>query len=153
MKIIIKKEVANKIKEKILDDMPNESKGACFAYHKDEEVFEIIDTYISKYKGTKFFANLIVNRKYKKFEKLFYKSKGHDYKHYNYIGDWHSHPSFECVPSIFDKKEIDDELNHSNAYFLIQIILKVKEGLLLGRCFLYNDVDCGKEIEMVIEQQ
>src|SRR5689334_6427141 len=29
----------------------------------------------------------------------FFDASGHDYMRFNYIGEWHSHPSFEPVPS------------------------------------------------------
>lgn len=152
MKIILTKEVSRKIKEKLLSSGLLESKGACFAHYVDKNHYEVIDTFISDYKGTSTFTKLLINRRYKRFEKEFYKKHKYDYKNYNYIGDWHSHPLFECVPSNYDICEAKNELDNSNGNFLIQIIVKLDRNELKGKCFLYNSNFVAKEIHLFIEE-
>lgn len=138
MKILIKKEVANKIKNAVIKAGKNEIKGACYAAQKECNVFEIEDVYISPKIGTFSFSNLVVSFKYKKFEKQYFKKHNYEYEKHNYIGDWHSHPSFELIPSLYDKKEAIDELKKSNAYFLVQLIVKVIDDELQMKCYYYN---------------
>lgn len=150
MKIIVPKEIANKILSTILEAGSIETKGALFARYVSLDCYEIEDVYISKVKGTNFFSNLIINHSYRKFEKQYYKRVKYDYKNHNYIGDWHSHPLFECSPSSYDISEAFDELNNSNANFLIQLILKSEAGALKGNCFLYKRDGIKEKCDLLI---
>lgn len=150
MKIIIKKEIAEKIKKAVKKAGINEIKGACFAAKKDYEIFEIEDIYISPRIGTFSFSNLVVSLKYKLFENKYFRKHNYEYEKHNYIGDWHSHPSFELIPSSYDKEEVIDELKKSNALFLIQIIVKVIDEELKMKCYYYdsNTIACPCEISI-----
>ena len=151
MKIIVQKEVRIKIQNKLNKSRSNESKGACFAFRMSNDCYLIEDVFISKEKGTFCFSNLKINFRYKRFEKNYFRKHNFDYLNHNYIGDWHSHPSFECKPSNYDKKEAFEELKKSNANFLIQLILKMDKGQLVGRCFLYQEHIKVKECDLVIQ--
>lgn len=151
MKIIVKNEVANKIKKVVKKAGKNEIKGACFAAKIDDNVFEIEDVYISKI-GSFSFSNLVISFKYRMFENKYFKKHNYDYERHNYIGDWHSHPSFELVPSSYDKEEVIDELSKSNAHFLIQIIVKVSDDNLQMKCYYYNLNTIASPCEIVIKK-
>lgn len=150
MKILIKDDVKRLLYDSIKKAGDKEIKGACFARYINDEYFEIEDIYISEIKGTKFFSNLIINNKYKKFVNSYFKKHNFDFTKHNYIGDWHSHPSFSCEPSSYDIKEACDEFIKSNANFLIQIILKIKDDRLFGNCFLYNSLVTAEKCELII---
>lgn len=151
MKIIVPKEIANKILSAIIKEGVRETKGALFAKFVSENCYEIEDVYISKVKGTNVFSNLIVNYSYHKFEKQYHKKHKKDYVNHNYIGDWHSHPLFECNPSSYDISECFDELKNSNANFLIQLIVKVNNEKMIGNCFLYKRDGTNRKCELIIE--
>lgn len=151
MRIIVPQEMANKIYDALKNSSPNEIKGALFAERLFDGCFQIDDVYISKKQGTHIFSNLINNATYKKFEKNYFKKHKYDFINHNYIGDWHSHPLFECVPSEYDKKEIEDELSKSNALFLIQLIVKEKNNRLVGRCYYCSKTTELAECELLIE--
>lgn len=38
----------------------------------------------------------------------FFDRTGHDYRAFNYLGEWHSHPSFTARPSITDVRSMQD---------------------------------------------
>ena len=150
MKIIIQNDVKTKLYEALTKAGINEIKGACFAYNSSPNVFEIEEVYISPVQGTFAFSNLIINYKYKKFERDYFKRHNYDYEKHNYIGDWHSHPSFDCIPSQYDIKEVLDELSKSNANFLIQLILKIENGKLIGNCYYYNSKEKTIKCELLL---
>lgn len=152
MKIVIKKEVTSKIYETVQLAGINEIKGSCYAFHKDNDLFEIEETYISQQKGTFSFSNLIINCKYNLFEKRYYKKHRNNFKEHNYIGDWHSHPSFKLKPSNYDIEEVNSELINSNANFLIQIIVKIVNNELIGKCYYYNRNSVFEECILEIEK-
>lgn len=61
----------------------------------------------------------------------FFKKTKYNYTHFNYMGEWHSHPSFIPTPSFKDISTMMDSINDKKvgANFLILIILKLS---LLG---------------------
>lgn len=152
MKIIVPKEISERIYKQVDKNGVNETKGALFAEQTGNEEFLIEDVYMSKTKGNTVFSNLINNCAYKRFEKKYFKKHSFDYEKHNYIGDWHSHPLYECVPSNFDKKELMEELSKSNAIFLIQVILKIENKQLIGKCYFCNKNSTYKECTLIIEQ-
>lgn len=150
MKIIIPKLIAAKIYNQVIKYSPNETKGALFAKKISNELFEIDDIYIEKNVGSFAFVTLINNKKYQKFQKTYHEKNNNDYVRHNYIGDWHSHPSFELNPSSFDIKEVKEDLKASNAKFLIQIIVKAENENLIGNAFYFNRKVFAKKIDLII---
>jgi len=123
-----------------------------FAKRLDDDTYEIDEVYLERRVGSIAFVKLYNNHRYKRFQARYHKKHKFDYRKHNYIGDWHSHPSFECVPSGFDMMEVEMDMQESNADFLIQVILKVERNLLVGNAFLYNNEVSAKRIELEIEQ-
>lgn len=135
MKIIVREEIANKLYKILKKAGSKEIKGACFAKFIENETYEIEEIYVSPIIGNSEFSNLIIDLKYKKFENQYFKKKLFDYENHNYIGDWHSHPLFDCRPSNYDIDELKEEVDKSNANFLIQLIIKIENNFLVGRCY------------------
>lgn len=57
----------------------------------------------------------------------FFDRSGHRYVHFNYIGEWHSHPSFEAIPSDSDHASmleiaVDPK---TGANFVVLLIVKL----------------------------
>ena len=61
--------------------------------------------------------------------KKFFEKTNHDYTRFNYLGEWHSHPSFDSIPSrndIFSMFEIIND-REVNANFVVLIIVKLNK--------------------------
>ena len=69
----------------------------------------------------------------------FFSRTRHNYTRYNYLGEWHSHPSFELVPSVIDDRTMFEIVNDPDvgAYFAISIIVKLVDTKLQARVFVY----------------
>ena len=72
--------------------------------------------------------------------KAFFRKTGHDYGRFNYIGEWHSHPSFAPYPSRTDDLSmlqiIQDESVGAN--FAVLLIAKLgAEGELVSTAHTY----------------
>lgn len=70
----------------------------------------------------------------------FFLKTGHDYTRFNYIGEWHSHPSFEPYPSRTDDQSmlqiVQDETVGAN--FVVLLITKLGlEGELVATAHTY----------------
>jgi [CysO sulfur-carrier protein]-S-L-cysteine hydrolase len=152
MTIILPKKISKILHKQIHRHSPNETKGALFAKQIDDDHYEIDEVYLERQIGSIAFVRLYNNQRYKRFQKQYHAKHDDDFLHHNYIGDWHSHPSFECVPSSFDRMEVEMDLQQSNANFLIQVILKVEYNKLVGDAFLYNKDASAQQIQLDIRQ-
>jgi hypothetical protein len=65
----------------------------------------------------------------------FFKSTNHEYRRFNYLGEWHSHPSFVLVPSrtdIASMQEIVDDPNVGATFAVLLIVKRTPAGRLEG---------------------
>ena len=63
----------------------------------------------------------------------FFKSTNHDYRRFNYLGEWHSHPSFALVPSradIASMREIVDDPKVGATFAVLLIVKRTPAGTL-----------------------
>ena len=70
----------------------------------------------------------------------FFEDTQHQYSRYNYIGEWHSHPSFEAEPSATDDSSMRDIALDPKvgAHFVVLVVVKLdSRGLLLGSVHTY----------------
>jgi hypothetical protein len=58
----------------------------------------------------------------------FFKKTGHDFGRFNYLGEWHSHPSFSVMPSIDDVETmqslVDDQTGEISFALLMIVRLR-----------------------------
>lgn len=70
----------------------------------------------------------------------FFDRTGHRYTEYNYLGEWHSHPSFALVPSARDQASMREivEDPEVGATFAVLLIVKLsKDGELAARVYTF----------------
>lgn len=70
----------------------------------------------------------------------FFEHAGHDYARFNYLGEWHSHPSFEPIPSMKDDMSmlqiVQDQAVGAN--FAVLLVVKLdSNGELIGSAHTY----------------
>jgi len=69
--------------------------------------------------------------------KSFFVRANHDYVKFNYLGEWHSHPSFELEPSGRDDRSIREIVEDQDvgANFVVLLIVKLADSgeLLIHR--------------------
>lgn len=70
----------------------------------------------------------------------FFRKTGHDYRRFNYLGEWHSHPSFHPTPSSKDDRSMwsivcDESVG---ATFAVLLVVKLDiAGNLIGTAHTY----------------
>jgi hypothetical protein len=64
----------------------------------------------------------------------FFLRTGRDYRRFNYLGEWHSHPSFECMPSDRDRRTMRELVQDGRvgANFAVLVILRLDAAVLVG---------------------
>lgn len=90
-----------------------------------DQVFRIVDLSVQRRGGS--YATFSRDaRLHKRFMRRFLDLTGHQYERFNYLGEWHSHPSFPALPSITDIRTMHALLNAPDqaANFLVLLIVK-----------------------------
>ena len=70
----------------------------------------------------------------------FFVRTNHDYRRFNYIGEWHSHPIFELEPSSKDEASMLEIIldRTLGAKFIILLLVKLDvRGCLVAKAHLY----------------
>jgi proteasome lid subunit RPN8/RPN11 len=125
MKLLLPKRITKKLKRNLRGRM-NEIGGVMVGEHVGEDTFRIVDVSFQRQEGS--IAHFIRDPSdHSEFLAEFFKTTGNDYKRFNYIGEWHSHPSFKPVPSSEDlctmRNIVDDPLVGVN--FAVLMIVRL----------------------------
>lgn len=88
--------------------------------------------------------------------KAFFDRTSHQYEKYNYLGEWHSHPSFAPEPSGQDhaamREIIDDP--EVGATFVVLVIVKLdSDGRLIGTAHTYLPGGAAHRSDLLIERR
>lgn len=70
----------------------------------------------------------------------YFRQSGHNYTRFNYLGEWHSHPSFSVQPSETDHRSMLDIVTNTKvgANFVVLLIFKlVDSDMLVGSAHTY----------------
>lgn len=62
----------------------------------------------------------------------FFSSTDHNYERFNYLGEWHSHPSFSILPSSTDLAAMQELVQEPNIRFAVLLILRLNLRLWLS---------------------
>ena len=128
--------------------------GVLMGEHIAEAEFRIVDLTIQEQFGSvAFFLRLVTD--IVKPLKGFFKRTGYNYRKFNYLGEWHSHPSFSPVPSQKDIQSMQEIVTDSDtgANFVILLIVKIKKAQEIeatATAFFQNGQFC--ECELIKEK-
>jgi integrative and conjugative element protein (TIGR02256 family) len=99
--------------------------GLLMGEHVRDEVFRIVDISVQRSGGDR--ACFIRHPKdHQKALKKFFARTGNDFARFNYLGEWHSHPSFAPIPSTVDIETMQSTAADPSvgANFLILLIAR-----------------------------
>jgi integrative and conjugative element protein (TIGR02256 family) len=117
----------------------NEIGGVLGAEHVGDCQFRISDLSIQRTGGSR--ARFIRGPSFhRRFISRFLSRKNQQYERFNYLGEWHSHPSFSTQPSLEDIRQmqrlIEDRAQQAN--FLVLMIVRLDElGNLEGSAHVF----------------
>jgi proteasome lid subunit RPN8/RPN11 len=131
----------------------NEIGGVLATERVSERVFRIVDLSV-QHKGGSFAAFSRDARLHQRFMRRFLDLTGHQYERFNYLGEWHSHPSFPAVPSTRDVQTMYELLAAPDqvANFLVLLVIKrTASGKLEGSAHAFLRGHRPQQVPLVVE--
>lgn len=153
MKLILPMELVERLRGELHRAGNREIGGVLVGEHLHGETFRIVDLSVQRTGGSAshFVRDVEHNRA---FLKDFSARTGNDYQRFNYLGEWHSHPSFAPVPSEPDlraMREIVEDPQVGVNFAILIIVSPAKRSLikLSATAFRANmsPVAAGVELE------
>lgn len=133
-KILINKEVTSRLINELNKAKGREIGGLLMGEYVSENVFRISNLTVQREGGdTNYFVRHLGNQVKKDLE-FFFEEYNCNYKKFNYLGEWHSHPSFPLIPSKKDQLTMWEIVNDPEvgALFAVLLIVKLRNGTLRG---------------------
>ncbi|HEU4407690.1 MAG TPA: Mov34/MPN/PAD-1 family protein [Polyangiaceae bacterium] len=129
-----------------------ETGGMLLAEHAENEVFRVLDVTTAEPGRFASFIRALTDG-FKKLDRFFQRT-GRDYTRFNYLGEWHSHPSFALRPSAPDDTSMFEIVNdpETRARFAVLVIVRVDGGELRGGAWAYFPPESREDCELVIER-
>jgi hypothetical protein len=122
-----------------------------FGEHVGDDDFRVIEATVE---GTGTFVGFLrgLTNALSRLESFFRRTR-RDYQRFNYLGEWHSHPSFALRPSPTDDVTMLDIVNDrkTHARFAVSLIVKLEGGRLRGAAFAYFPRDEREPTNLVFE--
>jgi integrative and conjugative element protein (TIGR02256 family) len=103
MRLLITSQIVKRLHREIRRAGRQEIGGLLMGEDMGDAVFRIADISVQRSGGTHATFTRDPNKHQDQLQRFFAKN-GHDYRRFNYLGEWHSHPIFEPMPSSKDLK-------------------------------------------------
>lgn len=128
--------------------------GILLGEHVGDEAFRLVDVTVQRSGGSSAHFVRDPAQHQPQLDSFFAKTSEH-FTRYNYLGEWHSHPSFEPLPSAKDIATMQTIVEHEEvgANFAVLIIARI--GFIgrvqLSAC-LFRPFSRPEEVQIVMEQ-
>lgn len=125
MKVLLPKAIAVRLVAELNQAGTKEIGGILAGKHVSEGVFRIVEMSFQR-RGGNWLTFVRSLQHALGALRRFFDNHSHDYKRYNYLGEWHSHPSFSTSPSTRDLETMFDMVSDDQvgANFLILMIVR-----------------------------
>lgn len=129
--VVLNSRCLRKLRRELLAAGSNEIGGVLAAEQVADGRFLVVDLSVQRNGTSSHFARDPVQ--HREFIKRFHKRMGHRPERFNYLGEWHSHPSYPATPSEEDFRQmqalVEDEEQKSTFLVLMIVKLGMDEGL------------------------
>lgn len=139
IEIIVSDQCVAKLRREVARAGSDEVGGVLAAENLGDGRFLVLD--ISVQRDGSFASFARSSPRHGRFIRRFLERYGRDYQRYNYLGEWHSHPSFPAMPSLPDLRQMQRLIEDPSqrALFLALLVLKLgRSGSLEGSAHAFR---------------
>ncbi len=125
IEIIVSNQCIAKLRRELARAGSDEIGGVLAAENLGDGRFLVLD--LSVQRDGSFASFTRSSPRHGRFIRRFQERSGRDYERYNYLGEWHSHPSFPAMPSLPDLRQMQRliEQPSQRALFLALLVMKL----------------------------
>lgn len=125
MRIELAPEIDQRLRKALREAGRREIGGMLFAEQLAPARFRLMDFSMDQFSGshTKFRRDPAMHQE--AWEK-FFEQTGREFSRFNYLGEWHSHPSFPVQPSMEDMETMFDIVENKNTAITFALLLIVR---------------------------
>jgi len=126
MQILLPPQVTKRLNRELCRSGNREIGGLLFGEHLRDELFRVVEISVQRSGGSR--SCFIRNpKKHQAQLQEFFARTGKNYSRFNYLGEWHSHPGFEPVPSLTDIRTMQSIVDDPGVgvNFLVLLIAKL----------------------------
>jgi [CysO sulfur-carrier protein]-S-L-cysteine hydrolase len=139
VKVVLPSDQVRKLARALARARTSESGGQLFGEQLAPSSFRVTDLTVQRQPGS--FASFVVDvDEAARAATAFFRRTGHDYSRHNYIGEWHSHPSFAVQPSSKDSNTMRELVTAEDfvGSFAVLMIARLDGIELQAGAWLYN---------------
>jgi integrative and conjugative element protein (TIGR02256 family) len=143
MQLLLPLKVTKQLRRELLRADDREIGGLLLGEHVRDEVFRIVEISVQRLGGSHSRFTRQPEQHQKQLNK-FLRRTGGDYRRFNYLGEWHSHPCFTPTPSMEDVRTMQSMVCDPvvGANFLVLLICRLEKGTTLELCATMFRANC-----------
>jgi integrative and conjugative element protein (TIGR02256 family) len=129
MQLLVARPVIQRLERELRRARSREIGGLLMGEHVRDELFRLVEVSVQRGGGTN--ACFIRRPQDHKVQlENFFAQTGNDFSRFNYMGEWHSHPSFEPLPSDTDIRTMQSMVEDTDAdvNFLVLMVCRMASG-------------------------
>ncbi|MBD9477390.1 Mov34/MPN/PAD-1 family protein [Pseudoxanthomonas sp. PXM02] len=125
MKIFVPEALCEQLSRELKLAGRREIGGVLVAEYLGDGTFNLMDASVQRHGGTQMTFERDPEQ-HRQFLADFYQRTGHDYARFNYLGEWHSHPTVAALPSYRDISSMQEIVSDPavNAPFAVLMIAR-----------------------------
>lgn len=137
LRILLSPETATVLSDACKRAGVREAGGMLFGEHVSHDTFQVVEATVHAMGLIASFTRVIKDGLARLDQ--FFRRTQYDYTRFNYLGEWHSHPSFAVHPSSVDSATMQSlvEDPSTGAFFLVLLIVKLEDGQLHAGAWAY----------------
>lgn len=138
IEIVLSKRCVTKLKRELKRAGTKEIGGVLAGQDLGDGRFLVLDLSVQRDGSFSHFRRS--SPKHHRFMQQFFERTGHDYQRFNYLGEWHSHPSFPALPSQTDFSQMQKliEERDQNAQFLVLLVVKMPKSIIEASAYAFR---------------
>jgi len=132
MKLLLPQPILQRLRLDLKDARRLEIGGLLLGEHVEGETFRVVEATVQKSGGSAVHFVRDPAQHQRQLDDFFART-GNDYARFNYMGEWHSHPSFEPLPSREDMATMQSIVEDPNVgvNFLVLVIPRLTRWNIL----------------------